>query len=173
MEISTEGVLILASAKALANEYKDKEFDYAFPEGFQHLLDQQVAIALQTSDCDELVIEFTETETKEAPDHEIIRYIRISPEDELLVLSHADFTMICNGHHGDYASYGRALEKVDALESGLYEVKIKVWDPKDEEEFDEDEEDDYEYEGWFFRLSISMKLVDEALHGNDVIEINE
>lgn len=167
MEISTEGVLVLASAKGLANEYKNKTFDYAFPEGLADILDQHIAIALQTSDGDELVIEFEETD--ETPDNEIIRYIRLAAEDELLVLCHLDFTMICSNHHGDYKQYNRPVEKLESIEKGLYEVKIKVWNPKDADENEEEEEE----EGWFFRLSISMKQVEEALHGNEVMEITD
>lgn len=169
MEISTEGVLVLASAKGLANAYQDQTFDYSFPEGLAGILDEYTIIALQTSDGDELVVEFEETETDETPDNEIIRYIRLMPEDELLVLSHADFTMICSNNQGDYKQYNRPVEKLGNIEAGLYEVKIKVWNPKEVDEDDEDEEE----EDWFFRLSVSMKPVTEALHENEVIEITD
>ena len=169
MEISTEGVLVLTSAKGLANTYKNKTFDYSFPEGLADILEAHVAIALQTSDGDELVIEFEDEETDETPDNEIIRYIRLASEDELLVLSHADFTMICSNNQGDYRQYGRSIEKIENIAEGLYEVKIKVWNPIEVDEDDEEEEE----EGWFFRLSISMKPVEEALHGNEVMEITD
>lgn len=165
MEISTEGVLILASAKGLANEYKDKEFNYSFPEGLADILDQHTAIALMTSDGDELRVEFEETD--ETPDKEIIRYIRLLPEDELLVLCHSDFTTICDNYNGDYTQYSRSVEKLENIAEGLYEVTIKVWNPK---EIDEDEEEEEE---WFFKLSVSMKPVTEAPEGNEVTEITD
>lgn len=169
MEISTEGVLVLASARGLADEYREKQFDYDFPEGLENMLDRHIIIALQTSDGDELVVEFEEEETDEIPDHELIRYIRILPEDQLLVLSHADFTRICSQSHGDFRQFGHEVEKLENIDAGLYEVKIKVWDPKEEDEDDEEEEE----EGWFFRLSVTMRPVEEAPHGNEVTEIND
>ena len=56
MHLNTEGVFVLASSKGLQLEYGAKEFDYRFPEGLDNLLEASRAIALTTSDGDDLVV---------------------------------------------------------------------------------------------------------------------
>ncbi len=160
MNISTEGVLVLASAQGLLNEYKDKEFDYGFPEGLSNLLEKQTIIALQTSDGDELLIDFVENIDSEEFDKEINQIIDLQTNDTLLVLSHAEFTQICsnNGKINDYLSN---ILKIENIEAGKYHVKIRIKNVS--EEFDE-------YEA-YFKLSISMNKVENSNVKNEVFEI--
>ncbi len=156
MNISTEGVLVLASAQGLSNEYKDKEFDYDFPEGLSNLLEKHTIIALQTSDGDELLIDFVENMDSEEFDKEINQIIDLQTNDTLLVLSHAEFSN--NGKINDYLSN---ILKIENIEAGKYHVKFRIKNVS--EEFDE-------YEA-YFKLSISMNKVENSNLRNEVFEI--
>lgn len=57
IKIISEGVLVLASSEGLKEEYKNKEFDYNFPNGIQNLLNSNQVIAINTLDGDDLLIE--------------------------------------------------------------------------------------------------------------------
>ena len=80
--------MIFASAQGLACEYKEKEFDYDFPDGLSKLLEQQTIIALTTQDGDELIVEFSDSDTsiQENFDREIEQVIKLLPQDKLLIL---------------------------------------------------------------------------------------
>jgi hypothetical protein len=152
MNISTEGVLILASAKKLAEEYKDKSFNYDFPEGLSKLLDENSIIALTTSDGDNIVLEILPDEVKLIGDFDkiITQWIELKSEDEILVLSHAEFTGICT-KKGDYRIYGWPVKKIANKEEGVYKIKIGVDDFRDN--FDEIQA--------YFRLTISISRSEE------------
>src|SRR4051812_18461622 len=94
MKFFSEGALVLASAKALADEYKNKEFDYDFPEGLSQLLEQNAIIALTTSAGDSLVLEIQEEKLTGDYDKVITQWIELQPADDILILSHAEFTGI-------------------------------------------------------------------------------
>jgi hypothetical protein len=160
MKISTEGVLVIASARKLAEEYLDKSFNYAFPEGLSKLLDENSIIALTTSDGDHLVLNILPDEEKLIGDFDkvITQWIELKTDDQLLLLSHAEFTEICT-KKGDYKLYGWPVSKIDK-QHGLYKVKIGVDDFRDN--FDEIKA--------YFRLTISITR-SEKNEPNQVTEI--
>ena len=160
MKISTEGVLVIASAKKLAEEYLDKSFNYDFPEGISKLLDENSIIALTTSEGDNIVLNILPDEEKLIGDFDkvITQWIELKTDDQILLLSHAEFTEICT-KKGDYKIYGWPVKKIDK-ERGLYKVKIGVDDFSDN--FDEIEA--------YFRLTISITRSEEN-EPNQVTEI--
>lgn len=160
MKISTEGVLFLASAKKLAEEYMDKSFNYDFPQGLSKLLDGNSIIALTTSDGDNVVLDILPDGEKLTGDFDkvITQWIELKIDDQLLILSHAEFTQICT-KKGDYKIYGWPVKKIDKG-PGLYQVRIGVDDFRDN--FDEIEA--------YFRLTISI-LKSEEKGINEVMEI--
>lgn len=162
MKISTEGVLVFASAQGLCNEYKDKEFDYDFPNGLSKLLEQQAIIALTTSDGDNLIIEFVDNKTiQENFDKEIEQVITLSPKDKLLILSHAEFTQICDAN-GDSENYRWPIEKIESIEAGKYLVNIKVKNTSSE----------FEKHEAYFKLTVSMTKIENSKISNEVLEIS-
>ena len=160
MKISKEGVLVLASAKRLAEEYMNKSFNYDFPEGLSKLLDENSIIALTTSDGDSIVLDILSDEEKLIGDFYkvITQWIELKSNDQILILSHAEFTQICT-KKGDYKIYGWPVKKMDK-EQGLYKVKIGIDDFRDN--FDEIEA--------YFRLTISITR-SEQNEPNQVTEI--
>lgn len=163
MKIISEGVLVLASANGLAKEFVDKEFDYEFTNGISKLLNDHIIIALTTSDGDNLIVDFkTELDSKESFDKEINQYIRLDGQDDLLILSHAEFTQICN-KNGDYKKYQWPIHKVGQLDSGIYHVNIKV----------ENLHDRFDEFNAYFRLTIRMSKTNGAIDSqNKVIDIS-
>ncbi len=162
MKILSEGVLVLASAKGLSKEYKEKEFDYDFPKGISTLLNEHILIALTTSEGDDLLIDFKNELDSNAPfDKEINQYIQLEEQDDLLILSHAAFTQLCDAK-GDYKKYKWPIQKLEQLDPGMYHVTIRVEDLCDRfDEFDA-----------YFRLTIRMNKTTERMDlPNEVIDI--
>jgi hypothetical protein len=162
MKIISEGVLVLASAKGLENEYRDKEFDFDFPNGISKLLNENIIIALTTSGGDNLIVDFSVGVDSNVPFDKVInQFIKLNDNDDLLILSHADFTQICS-KNGDLKKYGWPIQKLEHLDSGIYSVSIKI-------ENIEDRFDEYQA---YFRLTIEMnKYFDGMDFENEVFEI--
>ena len=95
-------------------------------------------------------------------DKEIEQAILISNNDELLILSHAEFTQICD-ENGDSENYGWPIEKIETIEAGNYLVNIKVKNTSSEFE---------KYEA-YFKLSVSMKKMDSREMGNEVLDLGD
>lgn len=163
MKISTEGVLVLASAKRLAKEYAEKEFDYHFPDGLSALLQQHSIIALTTMMGDSLIIDFVdEFDPTATVDNEIQQWIELEEDDLLLVLHHGEFTWICDAK-GDYTQvHWSPVQKIANLSAGNYLVTIKIQDLSDQI-------DDFEA---YFRLTVQLKKSEEvAPTENEVMDI--
>ena len=164
IKISTGGVLIFASSKGLMREYEEKEFDYDFPKGLMKLLAQQLIIALTTSDGDDLIIEFDDKNQKSADhfDKEIDQFIKLDSDDALLVMSHSDFTRICDNKNGDHTKFGWPINKIDGLQKGTYHLNIKVQNVSKE----------FEKYAAYFRLILTINKIEEIKSFNEVIEIS-
>lgn len=165
IRISTEGVLVLASAKRLKEEYTGIEFDYDFPEGLNKLLNERTIIALLTSAGDDLVINVNldDSKTNRVYEKEIEQFIIMEEEDSLLILNHANFTLICDTCNGDFQKFGWPIQKIDNLEPGAYYLMIGVEDFTQRiEEIDAS-----------FRLTIDIeKTSDFVIGSNQVLEIS-
>lgn len=98
-----EGVLILCSSNRLKEFYKDKEFNYDYPDGLSDLLGQRIIIAIDSKDYSYSTI--IEKEILTEWEFGYYNSIEFTNNDKLLVLHHGDFTMICDNHQGDYMSY--------------------------------------------------------------------
>lgn len=164
MKISTEGVLILASAQGLLDEYQGKEFDYDFPDGLSNLLKRQAIIALTTQDGDDLIIEFVDADSgiEEDFDREIAQVITLAPQDQLLILSHAQFTEICDAN-GNSEGYRWPIEKIEPIAAGKYLVNIKI----------KDTASDFDTYKAYFKLSISMTKVAHSYVINEVVDLSD
>lgn len=161
MKIISEGVLVIASSKALITEYKDKKFDYNFPDGISKLLKEHKIIALTTSEGDNLIIEFDNSkDLKLQCDKEFNQMLKLDMNDELLILSHSEFTQICD-KNGDYHNYKWPIQKIEGLSSGTYSVNIKV----------ENLTDRFEEFNAYFRLVIQMEKYKGVGIINEVKEI--
>jgi hypothetical protein len=129
MKFCTEGVLILASARKLQEEYEHVPFDYSFPYGLSRLLEQNAIIAITTTDGEDVALEILNDGEKLTGDFDkvITQWIELRSNDEILILSHAEFTSICS-KKGDYLAYGWPVKKITGKEEGVYKVKIGVDD---------------------------------------------
>lgn len=103
-EMYHEGVLILASSKRLIQYFKDRKFNYDYPTGISELIRQKIIIAVDSKDYDYTTI--LEKENVEKWEFGYFNVLEFESNDELLILHHGDFTMICDKHNGDYKSYG-------------------------------------------------------------------
>ena len=103
-DLKHEGVLMLCSSSRLKEFYEKNKFDYTFPDGLDSLFNQKIAIAIDSKDFEYTTI----VETVKITDWKFGFYNSIDflDNDELLVMGHVDFTMICDYHSGDYISYG-------------------------------------------------------------------
>jgi hypothetical protein len=164
MKIISEGVLVLASSQGLIQEFSEKEFNYDFPDGLTKLLKEQKIIALLTSEGDDLLIDIQENEELNSDnfDKVVSQYLNFKEKDELLLLSHAEFTMICR-KGGNYKSYGWPVKKLAGLSEGTYRFDIGIDDVSERfEEFNA-----------YFKLTISLNKVEGNKTGNKVMEIVE
>lgn len=162
-KLITEGVLVLASSQSLKNKYSRVEFDYSFPSGLAELLNNNSIIALTTSDGDDLNIKVREGENLNRIKYDkfIEQTLHFTDFDELLILSHAEFTMICSNNKGDYKNYGWPLKFNRTIEQGYYHVQIGITDTSE----------DFEKYNGYFMLEISISKSDQAHIANEVFEI--
>ncbi|MFM2387582.1 MAG: hypothetical protein RL660_2339 [Bacteroidota bacterium] len=111
VEFLTEGVLIIANITKCKEYYADKEFDYAYPEGLSDLLINGVIHIITTEEhveeihfiFDNEAFEFTEIDRRGKTwlHSESYNYMKVDEGDEVRLISHADFTQMCNNHKGD------------------------------------------------------------------------
>jgi len=162
-KIITEGVLVLASSSALKDKYNFEEFDYDFPNGFSDLSDSNSIIALTTSEGDDLqvIIQSENSLQKSKYDKVITQYLNIQKSDELLILSHAEFIMICNRKNGDYKEYGWPIKFKESIESGQYKVELGIKDVSEEFE---------KYQAYFV-IKINIERTSDTLTPNEVFDI--
>lgn len=163
-KIITEGVLLICSSKALINEYHNKAFDYNFPGGLAKLLGDNSIIALTTSEGDDLAIETKKGGSLRRSDFDkiIVQVMHFRAGDELLIMSHADFTMICD-KGGDYRDYRWPIKYSEKIDPGNYKIEIGITDVSNE--FDK-------YDA-YFKLVINLSTYDAEMTPNQVFEIGE
>jgi hypothetical protein len=129
---NTEGVLILASAEALKTYFSNNEFDYTFPKGILPLvLDKKVFAMVTEETVDKLTIYDERAEVEQClssgkwEDLKVKFYLTIESNDKLLLLSHADFTQICDWHKGEYTQH-RLFDKkwiLNGVSTGEYQIE--------------------------------------------------
>ena len=145
------------------NAYQDKDFNYDFPEGLSELLNNQKIIAITTPEGDNLLIEVIQNE--ELPendfDNEIDQFISFESEDELLILSHADFTQICHFKKGNCKEFRWPIQKSEGFDKGTYHFNIGI----------EDVSNEYEKYEAYYKVTITIKKVESMGVKNKVVEI--
>lgn len=99
-----EGVLCLCSSNQLKQFYSNNEFNYEYPQGLYEIFKQKIAFVIDSKDFEYDTI--IETEKISNWNFGLYNTIKFTENDELLILHHGDFTMICDNHNGDYQSFG-------------------------------------------------------------------
>ncbi len=104
----TEGVLILANVSRLGNFFADKEFDYSYPEGLAELIQLGIIHIITT---EETVENLNFTDDVQAIDlndwelHPSNNYLQVAADEEVRVVSHGTFTMVCDQEKGNFLDY--------------------------------------------------------------------
>jgi hypothetical protein len=127
-EKDTSGVLLLCSRKGLQKYYSDKEFNYDFPEGILPLINKGIILAVVTESGEDVVGQVRISESMRGHDDYLPareNKFFIGSEDEIFLLSHAEFTQICNNHKGDIGAFSFWDEKISIVnvKEGWYIVK--------------------------------------------------
>jgi len=163
--IITEGVFILASSSSLVNKYSEVEFDYDFPYGFLDLLENNAVIAISTPEGDQLNVNTQINRPLNRLDFDkvICQYLNFDKSDELLMLSHAEFTMICANNKGNYSEYGWPLSFHEKMEKGRYKIEFGI----------KDVSEDFEKYQAYYSVIINISKSDDELVTNEVCEIGE
>ncbi len=163
-KLITEGVLVIASSNSLKKEYENKEFDYNFPAGINELISQNSIIAITNSGGDNIIAEYdTNKEIKYSDYDKVIEQsIEFSDNDELLILSHSEFTMICD-KDGNYKNYGFPITFSEPIEKGKYIVEIAVNDVSEE----------FEVYKAYFKIIINLKPLKGEKIENFICELCE
>lgn len=116
--------------------YSTHKFNYNFPDGLEELLKSNSIIAINAYDWDfKTVIDLDNIENnKKAITSNI--YVEgksfksnlnfEGKDDKLLLLNHADFTMICDKNNGDYEKYGWKHIIAIPIDS-TRSKEIKIW----------------------------------------------
>lgn len=161
MKLVTEGVLVLASSKGLIEEYQNKDFNYDFPEGLNNLLDEHKIIALTTEKGDDLLIDIKQNVDLPTTnfDNEINQCLSFQPKDELLILSHANFTQICRFNKGNYKHYRWPVKKIEGFDKGTYHFNIAV----------EDVSGEFEKYNAYYKVTITINKADNSKMTNKVV----
>lgn len=114
-EKETDGVLLLCSKKGLEKYYKERDFNYDFPEGIIPLVNQGIVAAIITESGEDVVGEIRIMEgMNDKKNYNISSENKffIDLEDELFLLSHIEFTQICDSNKGDIDNFDFWNEKV-------------------------------------------------------------
>lgn len=158
----TEGVLVIASSNSLKEKYALEEFDYNFPDGIQDLIRNKSIIAITNSGGDSLLIDFKVNDEIDITTYDkvIEQNILLLENDELLILSHAEFTSICC-KKGDYKVYGWPIKLAKSIPKGQHLVQIAVNDVSEE----------YEKYNAYFRVTINLKEQSEEKVENFICEL--
>ncbi|MCR1026863.1 hypothetical protein NQT66_18735 [Cellulophaga baltica] len=164
-KLTTEGVLIIASSNSLKRKYENDEFDYNFPDGISSLMMDNSIIAITNSGGDNLLVDFILEKDIDITEFDkvIEQSIELSENDELLILSHADFTMICS-KDGNYKNEKCwPIKFSNPIEKGKYLVQIAVVDVEEE----------FEKYNAYFKVTINLMKKTEQLTANFVCELCE
>jgi hypothetical protein len=136
-KLDTGGVFILCSKIGLKKYFdkkEDKTFNYNFPEGILPLVNENVLVAFVSESGEDVKGRITINESEE------IRLLEkgfVSQAtysflvEELLILSHGEFTQICDWHQGDASlySFGK-IKKLKAIPAGSYTIEMQTKVPK-------------------------------------------
>lgn len=147
-----EGVLCLCSSNQLKKYYSNNEFNYEYPQGLYELFKQKIAFVIDSKDYEyDIILEIEKiTEWRFG----LYNEIKFTKNDELLILHHGDFTMICDNHNGNHQSYGWKNIISIPIEKSKDQVML-IAKPKDEEDK---------------RLIIQFRDIDRKLKKNSWIE---
>jgi len=153
--MGTEGLLVIVSSNALKEKYANEAFDYNFPDGIEDLIKKNTIIAITNSNGDNLVVEFTKGNNIDIAsfDRVIEQNLILTDNDELLILSHAEFTMICT-KKGDYKLYGFPITFVKSISKGRHLIQIAINDVSDE----------FEKYNAYFKVTINLtQNIDDSI----------
>lgn len=100
----TEGVLMIANISKCKEYYADRKFDYDYPDGLADLITKGIVHIITTDEgietiqweFDQSKIDLNVWEYKDS-----YNYLDVETGDEVRLISHADFTQMCDNHNGD------------------------------------------------------------------------
>lgn len=130
-DLRHEGVLCLCSSNQLKKFYSTHKFDHEYPQGLYELFKNKIAFVVDSKDFEYTTI--VETEKLTNWDFGYYNSVEFTEKDELLILHHGDFTMICDKHNGDYRSYGWKNIISIPIEKSKDQVML-IAKPKDEDD---------------------------------------
>lgn len=133
-ELDTSGVLLVVSKSALQTAFLTQPFNYDFPEGILPLVNSGGVLAVVTESGEDVKGRLL-IDAPEATDGFSLvgtQKFCVKPKDEIFILSHSEFTQICDWHKGDIAAFSfhhkkQMLKKPNA---GWYTAKIYAKLPK-------------------------------------------
>lgn len=114
-EKDTAGVLLFCSKIGLKNYFANRAFDYNFPEGILPLIEAGIVAAVVTESGEDVTGEIRIMEgINDKPDYQLATgtKFRIEENDEILVLSHSEFTTLCADKKGDVDNFDFWSEKI-------------------------------------------------------------
>lgn len=114
-EKDTAGVLLFCSKVGLKNYFATREFDYSFPDGILPLIEAGIVAAVVTESGEDITGEIRIMEgINDKPDYELATgtKFKIAENDEILVLSHSEFTSLCADKKGDVDNFEFWGEKI-------------------------------------------------------------
>ena len=155
--LCTEGVLVIASKQGLKDYFAENEFGYDYPNDLFPLINAGIAFPITTESSEDikLTMKALEWGNKNEGFNEIGFYkIHVQEGDVLQIMSHAEFTQICDWHKGDVDKFEFEEDEDNRVANdigpGWYAVQVLATplaelDDEDEEE-EEDEENYFEIE---------------------------
>lgn len=114
-EKDTDGVLLLCSKKGLEKYYRERDFNYDFPDGILPLVNLGIIAAIITESGEDVAGEIRIMEGMNDKENYTLsseNKFFIDLEDELFLLSHSEFTQICASTKGDIDNFAFWNEKV-------------------------------------------------------------
>ncbi|AZA49379.1 hypothetical protein EG346_14865 [Chryseobacterium carnipullorum] len=125
---NTEGVLMMVNISKCKQYYADQAFNYDYPEGLADLITKGIVHIITTDEGIETIIWEFDPSRINLDEWEYkgsYNYLDVAEGDEVRLVSHADFTQMCDHHNGDLEAQ---------IESSLFIRNILNRDhPKDKE----------------------------------------
>jgi hypothetical protein len=134
-ELDTSGVLLVVAKSALKAAFATTPFNYDFPEGLLPLISSGGLLAVVTESGEEvkgrLLIDAS-TENTAGFTLLATQKFYAAADDEIVVLSHSEFTQIADWHKGDMDAYAFRDKKIalSKPENAWYIAKIYSKQPK-------------------------------------------
>jgi hypothetical protein len=134
-ELDTGGVLLVVSKNRLKSAFAETPFDYNFPEGMLALINSGGLLAVVTESGEDVKGRLLlDAPAENSTGFELLatQKFHLTADDELLILSHYQFTQIADWHKGDANAYTFRNKKIglSKVKNAWYTAKIYAKQPK-------------------------------------------